>query len=381
MNKSQIPVAAKFFLTLALWSASTAVLWGQVTLVNMVPASRSGETNQDSEPTLTINPANPNQIVGTAFTWDNLAGGAMLGPNAPIYASEDGGQTWYLVFNVPSATGAAFPTGDITVSFSGKPAGTTNVLYAGILHSPEFSMHVLRTQDYRLATPMTLLDTRTNSVDQPRTQAATTLGGAGTGQVRLFVGFNNGFGGVHDKTASVDLSQNADSATPTFKTVLLETRTTSGQDGFANVPAVHPDGTIYVVYYGWRADGTTDIVVARDDNWGGSTSPFTALIDPADMKPGIRVVQSQGRPSGTLGQNRLGASNLSMAVDPLDSRRVYIAWGEQPSDSQSQNLHVRRSVDGGRTWSADLLLVANAASPTLAINNSHGKVGFLYQQV
>jgi hypothetical protein len=50
-----------------------------VLVVNMVPKSLSGETNQDSEPHLTVNPTNPLQIVGTAFTPAPAAG-----PNAPL---------------------------------------------------------------------------------------------------------------------------------------------------------------------------------------------------------------------------------------------------------------------------------------------------------
>src|SRR5438128_2354028 len=86
---------------LAIIPASAEVT--KVTLVNMVPAARSDETNQDSEPSITINPSNPNQIAATAFTWDNLTGVPMVGANAPIYVSEDGGQSWALAFNVPSS--------------------------------------------------------------------------------------------------------------------------------------------------------------------------------------------------------------------------------------------------------------------------------------
>src|SRR5260370_5249352 len=67
-------------------------------LVNMIPKSLSGETAQDSEPHLTVNPANPNQIVGTAFS-PNPGGGSL----APIYFSLDVGDTWKLTAIVPSA--------------------------------------------------------------------------------------------------------------------------------------------------------------------------------------------------------------------------------------------------------------------------------------
>src|SRR5262245_65979722 len=75
-----------------------------VFLINMIPKSLSAETSQDSEPHLTVNPANPLQIVGTAFTPDP-AGGAQ----APIYISSDAGASWKLnsiVTRHPTSCGA-----------------------------------------------------------------------------------------------------------------------------------------------------------------------------------------------------------------------------------------------------------------------------------
>ena len=379
--------AFALFLIVALASAALPARAQDVTLVNMVPLARSGETIQDSEPTLAVNPANSLQLVGTAFTWDNLNGGPMTGGLAPIYVSTNGGTTWTTVNNVPSQAGSTFPTGDIMLRFSNRTVGTTNTLYGGILRASAFNMAVLRTVDYRTTTPMTVIDTRTNHVDQPHVRSATVLGGPGVGQDRLYVGFNNGVG-VTSKTASVDFTLSAAITTPTFDVTLLETRSTGtgGQDGCANVPAVHPDGTIYMLFYGWRSRAagiaTSDIVVCRDDNWGSGASPFTALTDPSDGLAGRKVATGERIPySGTMGQNRLGASNLAIAVDPRNSDRVYIAWAEQPSGTSNQTLRVRRSTNRGATWSAaDLVTVADAANPQLAIN-SLGQVAFFYQAV
>src|SRR5882757_8153162 len=87
-----------------------------ITIVNMIPMSLSSEENQDSEPNLTVNAANPQQMAGTAFTPDP-AGSA----NAPIFVSTDGGNTWDLRAVVPGATNV-FATKDITIRFddSGK---------------------------------------------------------------------------------------------------------------------------------------------------------------------------------------------------------------------------------------------------------------------
>src|ERR1051325_3323510 len=68
----------------------------KVLLVNIIPKSLSGETHQDSEPTIAVNPANLQQIVATAFTPD-----PQHGEYAPIYMSQDGGNTWTLSSIVP----------------------------------------------------------------------------------------------------------------------------------------------------------------------------------------------------------------------------------------------------------------------------------------
>jgi hypothetical protein len=83
-----------------------------VTVVNMIPQALSGETNQDSEPNLAVNPNNPLQIAATAFT-PNPSGGSL----APIFISQDGGLTWALNPIVPGASG--LPTFDITTKFGG----------------------------------------------------------------------------------------------------------------------------------------------------------------------------------------------------------------------------------------------------------------------
>src|SRR5262245_37755664 len=69
----------------------------RVLVVNMIPRALSGEENQDSEPTIAVNPANPRQIAASAFTPDPAEG-----PRAPIFVSTDEGETWTLNSIVPS---------------------------------------------------------------------------------------------------------------------------------------------------------------------------------------------------------------------------------------------------------------------------------------
>jgi hypothetical protein len=367
--------------------------FAQTRLVNMVPNSRSGETNQDAEPTITVDPNNFQHMAGSAFTSDNLAQNPMVTDTAPIYVSTDGGNTWTLAFIVPSRIGG-FPTGDITLSFSSRPSGAaahkTSWLYGGILRSTAtgLPMTALRSQDPFSSTLMTVLDTRSGHVDQPHTIAKT-----GGKEDRLYIGFNNGFGNFpcpppvapNGRSSTLDVSQDASIAAPTFTLDLIEARNSNCQNGFAQVPAVHKDGTVYAAFiHDWSAPpsfptGTPRLVVVRDDHWGSGASPFTALKDPSDTVAGRFVTAAITMPSGAMGQNRLGASNVSIAVDPNNSDRVYLAWGEA-NGSNSETIHVRRSIDRGHKWSKDLLTVTSAMNPEIAINNL-GIVGVLFQSV
>src|SRR5579871_2268336 len=47
---------------------STSSVEAKLHVVDIIPLSNSGETNQDSEPNLSLNPLNPQQIVASAFT-------------------------------------------------------------------------------------------------------------------------------------------------------------------------------------------------------------------------------------------------------------------------------------------------------------------------
>jgi len=344
-----------------------------VLIVNMIPKSLSSETNQDSEPTLAVNPANPLQIAASAFTPD--PGGGSL---APIYVSTDGGNTWVLNSIVPSDSASGSMTADITVAFS----STSNVLYAGIIRLPIVNnntrLNILSTKNFLGSTKMKVLVNRIG-VDQPYVEAATASSGAEKGKDQVFVGSND-FGAPNGKTATIDRSSNGTK----FSTVRIESRTTSGQDGPSVRPAIHSDGTVYAVYHAWRTfdsntgNRTADIVVVRDDNWGNGSPSFGALQD-TDGLSGKRVVQnSHFNFDDFLGLERTGGA-VSMAVDPTNSSVAYVSWAD--TQNGVYTVHLRKSSDRGVTWSAnDLKVVASATNPALAVNNQ-GVIGFLYQQL
>jgi hypothetical protein len=336
-------------------------------LVNMIPKSLSHETAQDSEPSIAVNPDNPNQIVGTAFTPDPMGG-----PTAPIFVSNDGGNTWALRSTVPSAT----ETGDISPRFGGNGR-----LYSGILKNPgNLLLNILRTANAAGTTPMGVLSNR-NRVDQPFL-ATVTLGG----KDRVYVG-NNDFAASGGRTATIDRTLDGAAPAPAFRSVRIERRGTgsAGQNGPQVRPVCHSDGTVYAAFYGWRSfdasdEVTSEVVLVRDDQGASGQNSFSTLVDPQDGIPGRLVAKNvRFKWNDMLGNQRIGG-DIAIAVDPRNSGVVYLAWADRQPNT-GYTLHVRRSSDRGATWSAnDLRTIGRATNPALAINN-RGKVCFLYQQV
>ena len=365
MRRPWLRTGRLFLPALLLSLAQAAAGPAQVRVVNMIPNSLSEETQRDSEPNIAVNPANPMQIAATAITPDPLNSGS-----GPIFVSTDGGETWTLNVVLPGGTVA----GDRTIRFG----GTSSVLYGAIIRHDTVTRdtNLLRTSNFLAPGLMDILVDRPGLDDQPYVQAATVLGPVDTGKDRVYVGSNdtNAPGG---QTATVDVSLDAATAPPPagFFPTRLDPRATTGQDGPPIRPAIHPNGTIYAAYL----NTGNDLVVARDNNWASGLNPFTDLLDPKDTKAGCRVATGLSIPFLLLlGTQRVGGQ-LSIAVDPTNSNTVYLAWGDGTSGSTA-TLHLRRSLDAGKTWSGDLRTIATATNPALAVN-IRGKVGFLYQQL
>src|SRR2546421_527048 len=210
-------------------------------------------------------------------------------------------------------------------------------------------------------------------IDQPFVRT-TQVGSAD----RVYVGLND-FDAPDGRTATVDVSLDGGA---TYASRRIETRGTAGQNGPSIRPAVAPDHTVYVAYFGWRsnagADVTSDVVVVRDDSGATGATPFRDLVDPSDSLPGRLVATHVTIPwsnAPTLGQERSG-STLAIAVDPLHSDNVYLAWADRVGTGDIYTVHVRRSTDRGATWSGDLRTLTNATDASLAVA-SDGTTGLL----
>ena len=368
---------------------------GQISVVNMIPQTESNEEHQDSEPHLAVDKADPTRMAATAFTPVQPAAGDL----GPLYVSSDGGTTWDINSIIPSAVGSDSGTRDITVAF-----GSSHWLYLSLIRdhpgeTDDFNTQVYRTPDS--TTVPTLIGERPcigdTCPDLPWVQAATVLGGPDAWKDRAWVAMNDLT--VAPQTATIFQSLDAGELNPVFDPVVVEKRGTDSQDAPAVRIAAHSNGTTYSLFNRWQSwwcntedvngncltgNATADVVVVRDDAWGaGGPPPYEAVQD-SDGFAGERVVTGikvPWRAGSFLGQQRLGAGDLSIAVDPRNSDTVYIVYSDTPVNENTHHLHLRRSLDGGESWSmADLVFVPQGKNPALAIN-SHGVVGFLYQQV
>ena len=351
----------------------------QITLVDIIPESLSGETDNDSEPNIAVNPAKPKEIAVSAFTREPMR----RADRAPIFVSNNGGMTWGLRSIVPSPQ----ITCDVTLRFG----STSDVLYVSALRNEKqgysnLELIICQSQDYATTRLMAEVFKNRNNIDQPYI-AAMTVGS----EDHVFVAdcdFNypTNPGPQGPGQAVLDRSLNAPGASFTPvpveyqpKAIDWEVRSAIAADGKIVYAAFNRVTDITYQQCGKYTEPalmTSEVVVVRDDNGGASTPPFSSLVDPQGT-PGVVAVQ-QRKLTGTecLGGDRI-ADDLALAVDPRDPKKVYLVWSDLVNGRVS--LHLKYSTNGGETWSGKRD-IPDAKNPGLAVN-AQGTVGFLYQQV
>lgn len=366
--------------------APTEILW-TAPVRNVIPRALSAETNRDSEPSVAVNPLGGPLSRTVALTTFSRTDGTRItsvadlpwsvGQAAPVWVSANGGLTWGAQGRIPvPAPGTQGPL-DQTIAYN--PNGSA--LYGAFLAQTAF---YVRSTPNPAATDFGGGSTFTSPglPDQPRVVAA-----RADGQDRVYVGFNDM--GALPASASVIASPDGGA---TFQApVRIDTAgTVAGQDAPAVRLAVNGD-RVYAAFMRYTAlvilpPGSPppstlpgDVVVVRDNSGGLSSAanptPFRAL------GPGGQgtVVQSGQVPFNTaLGQERVVGSDLAIAVDPNNADTVYVAY-VLVDGADHLVIHVRRSRDGGDSWT-ELLTIENAALPALAVADN-GSWGLLYTRL
>lgn len=374
-------------------------------VVNMIPATWSGETTQNSEPTIGPHPTLTTSLAATAFM--SGAHFCRSKTSAPIFLSSNEGDTWDLACVLPTES-TVWPM-DMTVTFSGD--GTA--LYIGALDyvSPRMTANIFgfrQPQGPQATAPLTntnitnaartLLFSR-EVTDQPQVKAAPT-----SGLGIAVVGETRGGAPPIDGCAYVFAWVSDD---PWNGTPSIDCLTTNRPIvGVGTVPAArvakHSDGTSYAILYRPVGDGSSfDVVVYRHDpsiagfdmakdkpaDGGAAAGTGTSDCTRHDGLAGSRVAtclsyfSSSPSPDIDFGQERRIGTELSIAIDPRNSQTVYIAWAQRSTTNvEHLELHFARSDDGGESWNRSPWWVDHATNPALAVA-SDGAVGILYEKL
>jgi len=367
----------------------------QVRVVNMIPRHMSDETFQNAEPSLAVNPRNVAQMAASAYT----AGGDLCsrGGHAPIFVTADSGKHWSVACKIRVDASTMLPPGDVSLSWSddGK------ALYAALLWPfTPLTLQVYQTTDPFSAEDLVLLY-RIKDVDQPDIESVSINGKPHVFVVADYFDADTGKNPLSNGTAVVIATQPGSPSAADTTPIPVEQRKIFGNNYSIRV-AAHPSGTVYALFYSPRKSNRKspfvieDVVVVRDDSAGASKNPFTALRDlPArkatnpcngrDGLPGFRVARCAIVPYpdfndvASFGNERRVSANISITVDPEHASNVWVAWADS-INANHYTLHVRRSLDAGKSWSQDLLTIPNATNPALAVASA-GNAGFLFQQL
>jgi hypothetical protein len=345
-----------------------------ITVTDVVPRGFSNEIDQNSEPMVAVDHSDPTRLALSAFVSPH---DVCPGDRAGLFVSTDGGTNWSITCIIP---GDDFQYGldDITIDFAGKPG----VLYAGILRHPgAMLLNVLSAPRVEDSAVMRVLGTATDR-DQPFIRAFAPTSGA---QPRVFVGNNDWTTANWAHSAAVDLSLDVSVTQPEFFDDHIERRDASPIDLAPTRIDIANDGTVYATFFHLHKftgfSSIADVMILRDDRGGVGATRFGELVagDGIIGTPIVSAVRIPSSDSGPLlGQERIGA-DLALAVDHGNSKTVYVAWADD-GGSAGYVLHLRRSTDGGATWSGDLVARPYAKNPAIAVN-AVGQVAFLYQQL
>jgi hypothetical protein len=329
-------------LLLLLLLAGGSLSAGSVSVFDVIPASMSAEAEQNSEPSLAINPAHPSQIVLGAF------GSTGTGY---FFSTLNAGSAWTLA--------DSFPIFDKTLAYSRD--GQT--LYTSFIDD-SFAIG--------LKANGALIDSYPVG-DMPWV----VTGAAG----RIYIGFNNTDEAVNGASAMVRVSTDRGAS---FSNTVIDRVGAPDYDNPAVRVAANGD-RVYAAFIRFNSvistlpDNTyrnAEVVVVRDDQGATGASKFSVL---GASGAGTVVVDVPWIDdfSGIQANNRIGA-DLSLAVDPHNPDRVLIAYQSSPSPTIS-NLVVSESLDGGAHWTTRTTLSAqSSALPALSILDD-GTVGLLYE--
>jgi hypothetical protein len=347
-----------------------------LTIVDIIPLADRLEADQNSEPSIAVNPTNPMQMVAAAF-----------GGGGPYFVSPNGGTTWSSFGNLDhgdtslawSLDGSKVLTATLTGAVANPDVGSTINTFSSTVASGNFGFPI------NMFPPTGA----TKGLDQPWIE---------TGPANhVYVGYNNTRSEIAGQTAQMLVSSDGGN---NYKSITLDR--VGAPNGLQDDPSVREavsGNEVYAVFDRWtkvtsaNADGTqyaSQLVVVSDQNAGdgGFTSlgpngngvqvatPTVPFAGPVENNPGVTNTVLM------LGQNRTDIGT-AIAVNPSNDKNVVVAYSSVTKYVAGQTgviqVSVTESTDGGNTWtqkymSPDGIRSGDSSVAILA----NGTIGLLY---
>jgi hypothetical protein len=347
--------------------ATSVVGFGQARQVNIATDATDPGNAGDTEPSIAVNPTNPNEVVVVSFS-----GNWSATQSAPVWKSSDGGLTWRRVAQIPQPqTGLSGP-GDQKVAFDSS--GRLHVAELGVNGGGtnfDFIFRQTGTADAALTAGASFGD------DQPHLDVDRSTSGTCAG--RLYSPWLN-FGVANPRSMvanSVDRGANI---------------TNVGAGNNSSFPnrtsriAIAPNGRVYLIYKTREGGATAEpnafenahFRVMRSDDCGAT---WTGLGASGTSVHGAGAVQTFfstqfGNPASGRPVGRARSSDAWIATDPSDGD-VYAVYVRR--DSGFGQIFVARSTDQGATWTSTRVTdgTQHSAYPEIAVA-ANGAVGVLY---
>lgn len=330
----------------------------------LVSANAASLSRSQAEPAIASDPLNRNlMVVGYADAVTDVYAG--------VSRSTDGGKTWAAPTGgalLPNPPGLSFgdraSVGHVAAGDSALAWGTGDTVYFATLgnqdntHPPTpgvcsvGGLYVYRSTDggntWTLpANGPAMANTQTTFRDRDHMTADSNPASRYAGAVYLvwsddqYAGCPHAFPG-NFVTRQIVFSRSADGGASWSPPTVLGSGCLE-----AAIPAVGADGSVYVAWFDCSAGGGDRELVRKSTDGGASFSPAVAagsgLLRCPDPLPGARF-------------RLAGEAAPSIATDPTDAARVFVAWASCTPSSQS-DVFLSRSTNGGATWSPTPLRV------------------------
>jgi uncharacterized repeat protein (TIGR01451 family) len=325
-------------------------------VIDIIPNELSGESYQNSEPSLGIGlNVNYGKIVVHTFAdkaWQNW-------PSVIYTSGSSGDAPWTAPWSLTDY--------DATMDWT---AGGT--CYLAVIPPTLYQIQVRKSLDptttdfstFATINPATIM--QFSLLDQPWLKAVTVAN-----EDHIFVGCNDGtaagFHGGNGQTATINYSLNGGS---TWNRTVIEKETPAITDWGIRLAPSSDGKTVYALFQRWYGtaggDYVGDVVLVRDDNYG--QSGFN------DLANGTLVDSNVVLPMETTLGPQSVSSGCDVAVHPYQRDKVYVAYTELVNGVPK--IRVKSSASSGAGFNL-VHSIPDASLPSLAVS-ADGTVGLLY---